>query len=64
MDVAHSLGVRCVRIQADSFAEPFYLRQGAVRIGEAPSDAIPGRKLPLLCFELALGDPGGKQECS
>lgn len=52
MAAARSLGVRRVRIESDPFAERFYLRQGAVRIGETPSDAIPGRVIPLLRFNL------------
>jgi GNAT superfamily N-acetyltransferase len=53
MTAARGLGVKQVRIESDPFAERFYLRQGAVRIGETPSDAIPGRVLPLLRFDLA-----------
>jgi GNAT superfamily N-acetyltransferase len=53
MALARSLGVREVRIESDPFAERFYLRQGAVRIGETPSSAIPGRVLPLLRCDLA-----------
>jgi GNAT superfamily N-acetyltransferase len=53
MAVARSLGVQQVRIESDPFAEQFYLRQGAVKIGEAPSTAIPGRTLPLLRCTLA-----------
>lgn len=34
-------------IQADPNAAPFYERAGARRIGERPSDSIPGRMLPL-----------------
>jgi GNAT superfamily N-acetyltransferase len=33
-------------ILADPNAAGFYERSGAVRIGEAPSDAVPGRLLP------------------
>jgi predicted N-acetyltransferase YhbS len=40
-------------ILADPFAEPFYRRLGAVRVGDAASDAIPGRVLPLLEFRLS-----------
>jgi GNAT superfamily N-acetyltransferase len=41
-----------LRIEADPNALGFYERQGAVRIGDAPSGSIPGRTLPLL--ELVL----------
>jgi hypothetical protein len=34
----------------------FYERNGAVRIGEEPSDAVPGRRLPL--YELSLTPRG------
>lgn len=44
---------RRLSILADPGAEPFYRRMGAVRIGDAPSDAIPGRRLPLLELRLA-----------
>jgi GNAT superfamily N-acetyltransferase len=40
-------------IEADPYAEPFYLAMGAVRIGEVPSGSIPGRVIPLC--RLALG---------
>ena len=40
-------------ILSDPFAEAFYTRLGAVRIGEAPSDAVPGRLLPLLEYAIA-----------
>jgi len=48
-------GARHLSILADPFAEAFYQRLGAVRIGEAPSDSIPGRVLPLLRY--AIPDP-------
>jgi predicted N-acetyltransferase YhbS len=40
-------------ILADPNAAAFYARMGARRIGEAPSDALPGRVLPL--FEFLIG---------
>jgi ribosomal protein S18 acetylase RimI-like enzyme len=50
--VAQSLGVTRVRIESDPYAEGFYKAMGAERIGDAPSDAIPGRMLPLLLKRL------------
>lgn len=50
--VAHSLGAKCMRIESDPFAEAFYRAMGTERIGEAPSDAIPGRMVPLLMYIL------------
>lgn len=41
-----------LRIEADPHAEDWYLRRGAVRIGETPSGSIPGRMLPLLEYRI------------
>jgi GNAT superfamily N-acetyltransferase len=48
----HELGVRRLTVLADPFAAPFYERMGARFIGMAPSDAVPGRSLPL--YEIPL----------
>lgn len=45
---ARSLRTDRIRIESDPFAEGFYERMGAQRIGVAPSGSIPGRSLPLL----------------
>ncbi len=45
-------GAHAVRVVADPHAESFYLAMGTRRMGEVPSDAIPGRTLPLLTFDL------------
>jgi predicted N-acetyltransferase YhbS len=45
-------GGTCLQILSDPFAEAFYERLGAVKIGEAPSDAIPERPLPLLEYAI------------
>ena len=47
-------GARRLTILSDPYAAAFYARSGAIRIGVAPSDAVPGRMLPL--FEISL-DP-------
>ncbi len=39
-------------ILADPFAVEFYRVMGATRTGDAPSDAVPGRRLPLLEYEI------------
>ena len=49
---ARQRGARRLTILSDPFAAGFYQRNGATRIGEAPSDAVPGRMLPL--FEIDL----------
>ena len=50
--LARELGAPAVLIDSDPFAEPFYLRMGARRVGEVPSTVIPGRMLPLLRYDL------------
>ncbi len=52
VEMARKLGGTLLSIQADPNAEAFYLRLGARRTGEAPSDSIPGRMLPMLEFDL------------
>jgi N-acetylglutamate synthase-like GNAT family acetyltransferase len=50
--LARSLGFEEMEVSAEPFAEGFYLAMGAVRIGDAPSDAIPNRLIPRLRFSL------------
>jgi predicted N-acetyltransferase YhbS len=45
-------GAKTLRIEADPHASGFYARLGARLIGEAPSESVPGRMLPL--FEFAI----------
>ena len=45
---ARQRGAERLTIMADPNAAGFYERNGAARIGEAPSDAVPGRPLPAL----------------
>ena len=49
---ARALGCRELHIDSDPYAEPFYLRVGAERIGEVESTVVPGRMLPLLRYLL------------
>ena len=56
VELASALGARQLRIASDPFAEPFYRRMGAERIGEIPSDAIPGRQIPLLVYALSKAE--------
>lgn len=51
---ARQAGASELMILADPGAEAFYRRMGAERIGVAPSDAVPGRSLPLLRYDLGL----------
>jgi len=50
-------GAARLSILADPFAAAFYRRMGARDIGEAPSDAIPGRMLPLLEYVIPDAPP-------
>lgn len=50
--LARRLGARSMRILADPNAAPFYERMGARLVSHAPSDAIPGRTLPLYEYDL------------
>jgi GNAT superfamily N-acetyltransferase len=50
--LARSLGYRRMTILADPNAAPFYERMGARFLRNAPSDAIPGRTLPLYEYDL------------
>ena len=50
--VARRLGARRMAILADPHAAPFYERMGARFVSHAPSDAIPGRTLPLYEYDL------------
>ncbi|HEY2885018.1 MAG TPA: GNAT family N-acetyltransferase [Rhizomicrobium sp.] len=45
-------GARRLVIQSDPHAAAFYRRLGAKDAGEAPSESVPGRMLPMLHFEL------------
>jgi GNAT superfamily N-acetyltransferase len=51
--MAKAHGGRTLVIQADPNAAQFYRRMGAVDAGDAPSDSIPGRRLPVLHYALA-----------
>jgi N-acetylglutamate synthase-like GNAT family acetyltransferase len=50
---ARDLGHETMVIHADPNAERFYRAMGAVWVGEAPSESIPGRMLPQLELSLA-----------
>ena len=54
---ARQLGFERLVIQGDPNAGAFYVRCGAVRVGERASASIAGRTLPV--FEIELGADGG-----
>jgi N-acetylglutamate synthase-like GNAT family acetyltransferase len=49
---AKTLGCGKLFVESDPFAEAFYHAMGAKRVGEAPSEAVEGRMLPLLVYPL------------
>jgi GNAT superfamily N-acetyltransferase len=53
---ACSLGHVRLLIESDPYAEGFYRKLGAERIGEVPSESMAGRSLPLLVFPLREDD--------
>lgn len=57
LDLARGLGARRMTILADPNAAAFYERMGARFLRNAPSDAIPGRTLPLYEYDLTAGPP-------
>jgi GNAT superfamily N-acetyltransferase len=52
-ELARKEGAKELLILADRNAGPFYERVGATYVGEAISDSIPGRMLPVYEFDLA-----------
>ena len=52
VNLARTLGFGRLVLTADPNAEPFYARQGAVRIGEKTSPVGSDRKLPLMEYIL------------
>lgn len=55
--LARRQGARRMAILADPNAAPFYERMGARFVAQAPSDAIPGRTLPLYEYDLTQKEP-------
>ena len=53
IDEARRRGATRLTILSDPYAAGFYERNGARLIGQAPSDAIPGRSVPLYEIKLA-----------
>ncbi|WP_339167385.1 GNAT family N-acetyltransferase [Brevibacillus sp. FSL L8-0520] len=53
MDTARSLSIDHFLIHSDPYAEGFYEKMGAVRIGDIPSTVFPDRRLPLMKKQVA-----------
>lgn len=54
LQTAQNQNISFFIIHSDPYAEPFYLRMGAKRIGAIESSAISGRFLPLLNMEVQI----------
>lgn len=52
---ARDEGFERLAIDADPYAEAFYLAHGAVRVGEVASGSVPGRVLPQLQLRVTRG---------
>lgn len=52
LENAKSKGTQKLCIASEPFAEAFYLKMGAIRVGEIASGSIPGRTLPLMEYRL------------
>ena len=50
--LAREWGLGVMEFESDPFAEPFYLRLGAKRVGMSPSALLPGRSIPLMRYAL------------
>lgn len=48
VEMAKKMGIRVLTIDADPFAEDFYRKMGAVKVGESESTVVPGRMLPRM----------------
>lgn len=49
---AKQLQMKEFTIDSDPYAEAFYLKMGAKRIGDIQSTVFPNRRLPLLCMNI------------
>lgn len=54
VESANKMNWSCFTIASDPYAEDFYLKQGAIKIGERESKVKPGFFLPLLKFTISL----------
>ena len=51
-EIGRGWGKGVMELEADPFAEPFYLHLGAVRVGMSPVTVVPGRAVPLMRYSL------------
>ncbi len=50
--VGRDWGKGLLELEADPYAEPFYLHLGAVRVRMSPVTTVPGRSVPLMHYAL------------
>ncbi len=50
--IGREWGKGVMELEADPFAEPFYLHVGAVRVAMSPVPRVPGRAVPLMRYSL------------
>jgi N-acetylglutamate synthase-like GNAT family acetyltransferase len=58
MATAVAAGFEYLKIDAEPNAEGFYRKMGAERVGETPSESIPGRMLPLMHIKVPAAKMG------
>ena len=49
---SRALGAHSIMIHSDPYAEKFYTRMGATKIGKIPSRSVSDREIPLLKYDL------------
>ncbi len=49
---ARKRGAKKMMIHSDPYAEKFYIKMGAVKVGDVPSRSVDGREIPLLEYTL------------
>ena len=52
VEEARGLGLKTMVIHSDPYAEKFYLKMGATKVGDIPSRSLEGREIPLLQYTL------------
>ena len=49
---SRALGAESIMIHSDPYAEKFYIRMGAEKVGDIPSRSVKNREIPLLKYTL------------
>lgn len=51
-EIGREWGKGVLELEADPYAEPFYLHLGCQRVGMSPVTSVPGRAVPLMRYSL------------